>query len=261
METEKRCKLIHKTYGAASEYAKWACDIYYGCSNRCEYCSNKNSLGKWVLGKDRPIIKGGGMTFNEAYDLFRDELKEHKDYIVKDGGLFFGLVSDPCLPETSTLNLKCIEYCILHRVPVIVLTKQTDWVYDTDDWGKLLLMIVDFGIEDYFKIGFTLTGMDELEPGASHNERRIEALADLYELEFLTFVNMDPIIDPSKSYELLKRTEPFCEEFRFNLNSMKKHNTEQDIVDFKSKVEASNDYKRKLLWNEPVQLLPIRNLK
>ena len=103
--------------------------------------------------------------------------------------------------------------------------------------------------------------MDELEPGASHNERRIEALADLHEWEFLTFVNMDPIIDQSKSYELFKRTEPFCEEFRFNLNSMKKNNTEKDIVDFKAKVEESNDYKRKILWNEPVQMLPIRNLK
>ena len=249
---KKRGKLIYQPSGAASEYAKWACNLYNGCSNRCEYCYNRHSQGAKLLGKDEPTIKGG-MNMNEALVLFRKELSKFKDEIIRDGGLFFNFVSDPCIPETIYVNFMCIEHCVHNIVPVTLLTKNSDWV-NHKYWDRLFFVMGGFMIKHLIRFGFTLTGCDELEPGASTNEQRLDSMGYLYGRGFYTWASIEPIIDPMKSFEMFKKALPFCEEFRFGLNSLKKNYTKEEIREFKLMVEEEDkEYGRKLVWKESVR--------
>lgn len=40
-ETPVKGALIYQPQGAAGEYAKWAINLYHGCSNGCTYCYNR----------------------------------------------------------------------------------------------------------------------------------------------------------------------------------------------------------------------------
>ena len=252
MNTNKRGKLIYQPSGAAAEYAKWACNLYNGCSNRCEYCYNRHSQGKNLLGKDKPTIKGG-MDIDEAFDLFKIELDRFRIDIVDDGGLFFNFVSDPCLPKTLPLNAVCIEHCIYNDVPVIMLTKMANWVY-SKQWELVFEHINEVQKKNIIKFGFTLTGRDDLEKGASSNINRISTMAQLSAWNYHTWASIEPIIDVDSSFEIFKKTLPFCEEYRFGLNSMKKNYTKQQIINFKARVEYANKpFGRKLVWKESVR--------
>lgn len=249
---KKRGKLIYQPSGAAAEYAKWACNLYNGCSNRCEYCYNRHSQGAKLLGKDEPTIKGG-MSEAYAYELFLQELDKFKEDMIRDGGLFFNFVSDPCIPETMELNFCCIEMCVFNRVPVVLLTKNADWIYSAL-WQGLFTKMCELEMKILIQFGFTLTGRNDLEPGASTNRQRIAAMADLDEWGFRTWASIEPIIDPDNSFDMFKKALPFCEEFRFGLNSLKKNYTKEDIREFKLLVEEENkEYGRKLVWKESVR--------
>lgn len=252
MKTNKRGKLIYQPSGAAAEYAKWACNLYNGCSNKCEYCYNRHSQGKGLLGKDEPTIKGS-MSIDDAYVLFEKELMKYKYDIIRDGGLFFNFVSDPCLPKTLPLNAGCIDHCIDEDVPVIMLTKMANWVY-SKQWELVFEHINEVQKKHLIKFGFTLTGCDELEQGAASNINRISAMAQLSAWGYYTWASIEPIIDVDSSFEMFQKTLPFCEEYRFGLNSLKKDYTKQQIIDFKDRVEEANKpYGRKLVWKESVR--------
>lgn len=252
MKTNKRGKLIYQPSGAAAEYAKWACNLYNGCSNRCEYCYNRHSQGKSLLGKDDPTIKGG-MSFDDAYELFKKELSKYKDDIIRDGGLFFNFVSDPCIPETMELNFRCIEHCVKNYVHVVLLTKNAEWIYN-ELWQSMFDMVSYLDIKYLFSFGFTLTGCDDLEHGASTNEQRLDAMRYLYEKGFYTWASIEPIIDPMKSLEMFKKAQPFCYTFRFGLNSLKKDYIKEDIREFKARIEVENEENyRSLIWKESVR--------
>ena len=251
MNTKKRGKLIYQPSGAAAEYSKWACNLYNGCSNRCEYCYNRHSQGKNLLGKDEPTIKGG-MSEDEAYSLFCYELNKFRDDIIRDGGLFFSFVSDPLLPETWELNTECIVYCLYKKVPVILLTKETGWK-STNVWKTILKNAKRDGYKDIIKFGFTLTGCDDLEPYASTNEQRIKAMKHLYISGFKTWASIEPIIDVYKSFDMVVQTIHHCHEYRFGLNSLKKDYTKQDILDFMDGVDYANSRNSTIVWKESVR--------
>lgn len=52
MEKKKSGITIYQPNGAAAEYSKWACNLYNGCTNRCEYCYNRHGLAHNCLGMD-----------------------------------------------------------------------------------------------------------------------------------------------------------------------------------------------------------------
>ena len=162
---------IYRPNGAAAEYSTWACNLYNGCSHSCTYCYCKRGVFGHTLGKDVPEIKAllGGDP-KKAYHLFCQELDKYRDQITADGGLFFSFSTDPMLYEEINLTMRCIEYAFSQQVPVIILTKATWWV--REDWviGTL------YAHRDLLTIGFTLTGHDELEPGAPANVSRQTAL-------------------------------------------------------------------------------------
>ena len=99
-----------------------------------------------------------------------------------------------------------------------------------------------------------MTGRDDLELGASSNKKRLEAISGLDNWGFRTWASIEPIIDPFTSYDMFKQALPYCEEFRFGLNSLKKDYSKSMIREFKWAVEEANqEYGRKLVWKESIR--------
>ena len=67
--------------------------------------------------------------------------------------------------------------------------------------------------------GFTLTGCDDKEPGASTNQERIEAMKILYERGFRTFASIEPIVDIEASKRMITETLGFCDLYKIGLMS------------------------------------------
>ena len=179
-----------------------------------------------------------------AYDIFCKELDKHKAEIIKDGSLHFNFVSDPCLPSTIKLNWKCINHALEQGVPVQVLTKRAGWLYSAPVEDA-------FNHPELLKIGFTLTGCDDLEPGASPNFVRIAAMRFLHEAGFYTWASCEPIIDPKRTLKMIQKSLDCCDHYKIGILSGKKSYSPQDIRNFVADVNALNPkdvaWKRSLL--------------
>lgn len=212
-------KAIYNPSGKAGEYARWACNLYVGCSNNCAYCYCKRGVLGTAMGAPTPKLKSCFHDEQHAFDVFVKELDKNIDAI-RQSSLFFTFTSDPLIPETRALNVKCIDYAVQRRVRCQVLTKNADFVQDK----KLECIISDrsgLHYSEYLSFGFTLTGHDELEQRASSNSERIKAMNYLHSVGFKTFASFEPIIDLEASYRLVKETLPFCDLYKFGLLSGK----------------------------------------
>jgi DNA repair photolyase len=220
-------KAIYQPAGKAQEYAQWACNFYVGCSNGCTYCYLKKGIGKDVLGGEKPTLKKCFKDEENALEVFEKELLQNIDELHKHG-LFFSFTTDPMLPETIMLIRNSVWLCLKNHVPVKILTKNASVaikysiVYNAFD-----NMLMNFqGYDRKIAFGFTLTGHDELEPGASTNAERIEAMKKLHEIGFKTFASIEPIIDFESSFRMIYHTQHFCDLYKIGLASGQKVNRE-----------------------------------
>ena len=124
-ETPVKGALIYQPQGAAGEYAKWAINLYHGCSNGCTYCYNRRGVLSHVFGDKpelaAPIIRQRDKLLNEylkknnmtAHDAIKKGVVDHEslvaardiiskdlekigiDKIRQDGGIFFSFTCDP----------------------------------------------------------------------------------------------------------------------------------------------------------------------
>lgn len=223
-------KLIYQPKGKAREYSPWACNLYNGCTNNCSYCYNKKGVGSKLLGKEDVTLKSGFKGNYQAYQTFTIELKKFKDAILADGkGLFFNFVSDPFLEETWELNYLCALYALTKNVPCVFLSKKRP---------KETMISLFETYSHLVKVGFTLTGMDELEPNADTNRDRIEAIRVLSERGVQTWASIEPIIDINRAIFMIFRAHNAgCRNFKIGVLSGKKEYTPRAIRDFKDTIE------------------------
>jgi DNA repair photolyase len=221
-------KAIYHPNGKAGEYAKYACNFYVGCSNGCTYCYCK----KGVLSRacqDMPQLKKCFRDEAHALEVFEKELKANLPELQKHG-LFFSFTTDPMLPETMPLTEESFCICRYWDVPVKILTKRADWVdeYLLDLDRYYLYSGAKGELAELPKIafGFTLTGNDELEPNASTNAERIEAMRKLHEAGFKTWASLEPIIDTASTMDMFQNIISFCDLFKIGLESRKKYDKE-----------------------------------
>lgn len=226
-------KAIYNPSGKAGEYSYWACNFFVGCSNGCTYCYCKKGILAGVMGQDKPQLKKCFKDEDQALKVFEKELLQNLPELQKHG-IFFTFTSDPCLAETQNLTWKASMFAMEHDVPVKLLTKNAErWVDNIidnmhDDWKK------------YLAIGFTLTGHDELEPGASTNAERIRAMKDLHNAGFKTWASIEPIIDLDTSLDIIRKSYDFCDLFKIGLESGKKYD-KQELQSFICKVLMKPD--------------------
>ena len=202
-------KAIYKPIGKAGEYAEWACNLYVGCSNDCSYCYCKRGVLGSVMGGSAPTLK---KCFRDGPDVIRTFIRELNANLdaLRRSGLFFTFTSDPCLPETKALTLSCALSATRSGVPVQLLTKRADFV---DDVRTLAFE------PSLLSVGFTLTGRDDLEPGASTNEERIAAMREIHDMGYRTFASLEPVVDPGRTMDMFRRTRGFCDLYKVGLQS------------------------------------------
>lgn len=232
-------KAIYNPSGKAGEYSYWACNFYVGCSNGCQYCYLKKGIGKAVLGGDKPTLKRCFKSPQQAIDIFFKELydpaTEAPKADIMEHGLFFTFSSDPCLPETMTLNFAVMTTCLLLQVPIKILTKCTDWI-NTEQGQELLN---NPNASRFLAVGFTLTGHDELEPNAAPNAARIDAMASIYNMGIKTFASIEPIVDLGASFDMIRRSMEYCDLFKIGLESGKKY-PKNELTEFVAAVSRLN---------------------
>lgn len=218
----KKGKAIYEPAGKAGEYAKYACNFYVGCSNDCDYCYCKRGILGHAMGKPQATLKKCFKSEDDAYRVFKKEVDANLQEL-QEHGLFFTFTSDPMLNECQKLTFISIDYAIHNRIPCKILTKRADFIdslppyYFAPEYKK------------YIAFGFTLTGCDELEPGASTNDDRISAMSLLYNLGFKTFASIEPIISLKKSAEMIERTLKFCDLYKIGLMSGRREYSKDDI--------------------------------
>ena len=251
-ETPVKGALIYQPQGAAGEYAKWAINLYHGCSNGCTYCYNRRGVLSHVFGDKpelvAPIIRQRDKLLNEylkknnmtAHDSIKKGIVDHKglmatldiiskdlakigiDRIRQDGGIFFSFACDPFDIDADMFILQqVVLHLLFDRIPVTILTKNVHWT-QTGLWKSTLRdLTTDYkDIARLLTIGFTITGKDELEPNAPSTEKRIEALRKLHdEYKIKTFVSLEPIIDLHSASDVIKETYKITDEIRIGAQS------------------------------------------
>jgi len=209
-------KAIYQPTGKAAEYAAWACNFYVGCSNNCSYCYCKKGILANAMGQDKPQLKKCFRDEDHAFDIFQTEVSNNVSELRKHG-LFFSFTTDPLLPETRELTAEAIDFCTDYGIPVKMLTKRSDWL-------DYLLPWLPINLHHLYAFGFTLTGHDELEPGASTNQERIEAMRKLHNEGFRTFASVEPIIDFVSSQQMISKSIDCCDLYKIGLESGEKYN-------------------------------------
>ena len=272
-ETPVKGALIYQPQGAAGEYAKWAINLYHGCSNGCTYCYNRRGVLSHVFGDKpelaAPIIKSRDRQINyflelkklTAHDPIPDVVIENctnvairsciyidakrigVSRLIEDGGVFMSFTCDPLDAEDNVQNytLYAVKRLFKYGIPATLLTKNVAWLKE-DNWKKLLKEypkhICCSTHHALLTIGFTITGKDELEPNAPSTEKRIEALRKLHdEYKIKTFVSLEPIIDLHSASEVIKKTYKITDEIRIGAQSPIKKNR-YNVMEFISFVVA-----------------------
>ena len=272
-ETPVKGALIYQPQGAAGEYAKWAINLYHGCSNGCTYCYNRRGVLSHVFGDKpelaAPIIKSRDRQINYFLELkkltahnpipdvvienctniairswiYIDTKRIGVSRLIEDGGVFMSFTCDPLDAEDNVQNytLYAVKRLLKYGIPATLLTKNVAWLKE-DNWKKLLKEypkhICCSTHHALLTIGFTITGKDELEPNAPSTEKRYEALRKLHdEYKIKTFVSLEPIIDLHSASEVIKKTYKITDEIRIGAQSPIKKNR-YNVMEFISFVVA-----------------------
>jgi DNA repair photolyase len=217
MDTKQfKGKAIYNPSGRAGEYSPWACNFYTGCSNDCAYCYLKRGVLRSTW-SDAPKLKKKFRDEDHALAVFKKELFENIEQLRRHG-LFFTFTSDPLLDLTMDLTVMAVQFAVQNGVPVILLTKRADnalFIFDEDHQVGREMQ----SYKDRIAIGFTLTGRDDKEPGASTNQDRIIAMAQLHAAGYKTWASIEPIVDLGRSYEMIVKTVEFCDHYKVGLQS------------------------------------------
>lgn len=171
------------------------------------------------------------------------------DRLRKDGGVFLSFKCDPLEESNMIVTLYAVNKLIEHHIHVTLLTKSVSWL-DHICWRT-------FTKWDYLflTIGFTLTGMDDMEPNAPTNEERINVMRKLHEMGVKTFVSLEPVISIERSLHMIIRSIIYCKEYRIGLQSPYKKDRykRNDLINFIRNVNVLQiECNLDILWKKSV---------
>lgn len=231
-------KAIYTTDGAAREYGSIGCNFYKGCPHECEYCYLKRGRLKKQLGGNEALLKKCFKDEADAAAVIRKELDQWLEPCRKFG-IFLSFTTDPLIPQTQKLTQIAITEAILRQIPTYILTKNATFITDPEflEWLNNLRLSARPNIH----FGFTLTGRDDLEPKASTNAERIEAMRLLDMKGFSTFASIEPVITWGDSFRIIRDSIDCCGHYKIGLRSGVPHDYYDDI-DFAEMVGDLVDY-------------------
>ncbi len=246
----KQLRVIYRPEGKAGEYAHFAVNFYNGCSNDCGYCYLKRGQRSHVWSttptlrayftnpsnrrKDERDLNPEEFAIR-AFALDIEQLLQTDGEELKRYGIFLSFSTDPLLPETIDLTFFAADFCLKRDVPVMILSKRTDTLFDHSIahgvgfryWMAAMEGVQTLPPDSYGRtaslwnlaFGFTLTGCDDEEPCANSNSERIGMMYALHELGFKTFASIEPVIDWAASYKMIGSSLSMCDHYMIGLHS------------------------------------------
>lgn len=194
--------IIYEPTGRAREYAPLAANLYSGCSHGCVYC-----FGPLSTRTDR-------FKFHAAPHPRKNVLAElRKDALARAGQatpVLLSFTTDHYQQLEADCGLTREAIQILHQagIPVQILTK--GGMRAAKDFDLLTQ-------EDAFATTMTLLDPSqslEWEPEAALPEDRIEAIRQTHALGIPTWVSLEPVIDPTQTLEIIRRTHDFVDLYK-----------------------------------------------
>lgn len=215
----KTLKILSKPKGNAEEYGRWSVNPYIGCGHGCLYCYLKKGPSGAYLGQDKPVLKKGVVNEEHAYHLAMAEIIEHRDEIIRDGGLFMTFTSDPCMMKTYDLFADINFGACNHGIPVTILTKCAYDIPKKCEGIPQRPCFSPFCISSkMLAIGWTLTGHDELEPNSAPNSERLRYMKMASDKGMMTWASIEPVIDfPSSLNMIYQALNAGCQHFKIGL--------------------------------------------
>lgn len=210
-------KALYTPKGAAREYAAVGCNFYTGCPHNCSYCYLKRGAPSKQLGGTDVQLKKCFKDVAHAKEILEKELDANLDYL-KKVGIFLSFTTDPLIKETRGLTSIAITEALIRDIPIMLLTKDATFVKDESDF-MAWMDAINIIHRDKVAFGFTLTGRDDMEPGASSNLERIKAMYAMAKRGFKTWASIEPIIDFNSSLEMIRMTTGFCNHYKIGLRS------------------------------------------
>lgn len=215
MEKEINGKAIYSPKGAAREYGCIGCNFYTGCPHRCSYCYLKRGVLSNTLGGTEVRLKSSFRDEDHALAVFKQEVNNNLE-ACRQHGIFFSFTTDPLIEETRVLTFSAMASAISFGVPVYVLTKDADFIESAAGKWWLDQLLAEPALVHF---GFTLTGRDDMEPGAPSNHERTQALRRVKEMGFKTFASIEPVIDWESAGFMVFDTLGWCDHYKIGLRS------------------------------------------
>jgi len=196
--------IIYETRGRAREYFELAANLYGGCGHACRYC-----YGAAVTHKDPTEFFGNprprdGVLLQLAKDAARLARNHEARHIL------LSFVTDPYQPLEDELGITrgAIQILRRHKLNVAILTK--GGFRATRDFDLLTNL-------DLFGVTLTFVHPNRSrtwEPGAAFPIDRMRSLEMAKERGIMTWVSLEPVIDPAESLALIEKTSSYVDIFK-----------------------------------------------
>lgn len=196
--------IIYETSGRAREYFELAANLYTGCGHACRYCYGADVTHKDPKEFFRYPRARDGVLLQLEKDAARLERKFETRHIL------LSFVTDPYQPLEDGLKItrRAIEILRRHKLSVAILTK--GGFRATRDFD----LLTNFDL-----FGVTLTFVHPQrsrtwEPGAALPIDRMLSLNDAKKRGIMTWVSLEPVIDPADSLALIETTSSYVDIFK-----------------------------------------------
>ena len=218
-------RIIYKPKGKAKEYAKFAINIYNGCTHNCRYCYLTRGYGE----KQEKYYEAANPT-EDIINRLTQELINLNSHIPEILLSFQGDVYQPdemklCL--TRQVIVKLVE----NDLPFTTLTK--GGTRATRDFDLLRSFPkARFGTSIVF---INQSDADYWEPGAATISNRIAAIEQAHGMGIKTWISLEPVIDPAQAIQIIKELHTIVDHWKIGkINHHKDLESEVDWVQFKT---------------------------
>lgn len=255
MEGIIKGKALYTPKGAALEYGRIGCNFYTGCPHDCTYCYLKRGAPSKQLGGTEVRLKKCFKNEEDAAETLCKELDKHLEQC-QQYGIFLSFTTDPLIKETRGLTSKGIYECLRRAIPVYILTKDATFINDR----KFMVFLENIKSHYRYSIhfGFTLTGHDDMEPNASSNAERINAMRHISLMGFNTFASIEPVIDWDAAEKVICNSILWCNHYKIGLRSGVKrdyYNAEDSAARLNKIVDIITHYNKTVYIKQSVYTL------
>jgi len=196
----ERLQAIYQPKGRAAEYAKWAVNLYSGCTHGCVYC-----YAPLAMHRDRATFHARRTDRNRIIEA----IEHDAGILMRDGvadPILLCFSCDPYQPGAELTRAALATLCA-HGLHFTVLTK-----------GELAWCDFNvYGPGDSFGVTLTLDNDRDSaawEPGAATPGVRIGNLFLAHRQGIRTWASLEPVIYPEQTLALIDRTHEFVDHYK-----------------------------------------------